>query len=212
MLRKEWKKTMDPVTIIDDITSFMIYFVPGYIFWTVYNFLAIRPRESSSEYLIIKSIAASYILNTFFQQVELLLERFCIQKYHTIIVIIASIIGGALCGILRQSNIFAKICREGFKRDFEDDLFFELWRKYKTNSIICIRLRNQETKQIITGQLVRVQEHYKEDPVISLEFYQILQDEGKTIVEDFEHVEGAKISIQYTKDWIIEIVKTISKG
>ena len=57
-----------------------------------------------------------------------------------------------------------------------------------------------------------VQEHYKEDPVISLEFYQILQDEGKTIVEDFEHVEGAKISIQYTKDWIIEIVKTISKG
>lgn len=202
---------MDPVTIIADITSFMIYFVPGYIFWTFYNFTAVRPRESTPEYLIIKSIATSYVLNVSLQQLELITNSPYLKLYHSIILIFISVITGALWGALRQSNKLSTICKSYFKRGFEDDLLFELWRDSKKNGVVCIRLINQETKQIITGQLIRVQEYYKEEPVISLAFYQIWLDDGKTLIESFEHVEGIEISIRYTASWIIETIKNTEK-
>ena len=202
---------MDPVTIIADITGFMIYFVPGYIFWTFYNFTAVRPRESTPEYLIIKSIATSYVLNISLQQVELATRCPCLKQYHSIILIFISVIMGALLGALRQSNKLVTICKSYFKRGFEDDLLFELWRDAKKNGVVCIRLRNQETKQIITGQLTRVQEYYKEEPVITLAFYQIWLDDEKMLIENFEHVEGIEISIRYTASWTIETMKNIEK-
>lgn len=202
---------MDPVTIIANITGFMIYFVPGYIFWTFYNFTAIRPRESTPEYLIIKSIATSYVLNVSLQQLELVTGCPCLRQYHSIIILLISVTIGALWGALRQSKTLVRICKNYFKRGFEDDLLFELWRDAKKNIVVCIRLRNQETKQIITGQLIRVQEYYKEEPVISLAFYQIWLDDGKTLIESFEHAEGTEISIRYTASWIIEIINKIEK-
>ncbi len=200
-------KQVDPATIIDNITGFMIYFVPGYIFWTVYNFVAVRPREGTPEYLIIKSIAASFILNISLQRLEVITRWTYLNQYYSMILVAAAVFWGALCGAFRKSEKLAKNASSILKHDFDDDLFFRLWRDTKKATVVGVILRNQETKQIIIGQLLRVQEYFKREPVITLAFYQILDNNGSTIIENYEGVEGIEISIRYTASWIIETVK-----
>ena len=88
--------------IIANITGFMTYFAPGYLFMSGYNYAACLERETEKEYLIIKSISISYLLYTMasYIGVKLNIEALLIQ----VITFISAILFGLILGRMHRTR------------------------------------------------------------------------------------------------------------
>ena len=136
--------------IIANITGFMTYFAPGYLFMSGYNYAACLERETEKEYLIIKSISISYLLYTMasYIGVKLNIEALLIQ----VITFISAILFGLMFGRMHRTRWANQLSLILFKREMTNNFFVELWERARDeDSIVCVTLAtlNKGTQAVV---------------------------------------------------------------
>ena len=102
------------VNILANITGFITYFAPGYIFISCYTYSSCSQRETEKEYLVLKCVSLSYLLyvtSGYFGEFYHI-ENSLIQ----VITFISAILLGLLFGRLRRTTWANKISKKNIFR------------------------------------------------------------------------------------------------
>ncbi len=181
--------------IIANITGFMTYFAPGYLFMSGYNYAACLERETEKEYLIIKSISISYLLYTMasYIGVKLNIEALLIQ----VITFISAILFGLILGRMHRTRWANQLSLILFKREMTNNFFVELWERARDeDSIVCVTLTMKDNISIYEGQLYKVSS-YNKNPEILLSYYTCYDNERK-VVSDYSNAENVNLLVHYS--------------
>ena len=181
--------------IIANITGFITYFAPGYIFISGYNYAACLERETEKEYLIIRSISISYLFYTLTSYVgtKYNLEVLLIQ----VITFINSIVLGLIFGRIHRTKWANKISLFLFKREMTNNVFVELWeRANDSDAIVCVTLTMKDNVGIYEGQIYKVSS-YNKNPEILLSYY-ICYDKDMNVISDYSNMENASLLVHYS--------------
>lgn len=181
--------------IISNITAFITYFAPGYIFISCFNYAACLQRETEKEYLIMKSISISYLFCVLINWIGTLL------KLNTIVIqvfiFIAVILSGLLLGRIHRSQWANNLSLSLFKREMTNNLFVELWENANdNNSIVCVTLTMKNNLGIYEGQIYKVSS-YNNNPEILLAYY-ICYDCNMQVISDYSNNENANLLVHYS--------------
>lgn len=179
--------------LISDITSFMNFFVPGYIALGCFHFVSCRPREDSIEYLLIKCISISYFITTFCVAIDSAVPS---TDLHIFLIIISSIISGVFAGVIRRCKIIKKIIKRCFKREIFDDTFISLWEQVDDSDTeaLLVRLTLKDDAYVYEGQLDRVTSLHR-NPTLIITYY-VIRD-GEKVVDDFSRIDGMEMIVPY---------------
>lgn len=181
--------------IIANITGFMTYFAPGYLFMSGYNYGACLERETEKEYLIIKSISISFLLYTMTSYIgtKLNVEVLLIQ----VITFISAILFGLMLGRLHRTKWVNQLSLIFFKREMTNNLFVELWeRASDEDSIVCVTLTMKDNIGVYEGQLYKVSS-YNKNPEILLSYY-ICYDNEMKVISDYSNTENVNLLVHYS--------------
>lgn len=181
--------------IISNITGFITYFVPGYIYISCFNYTACRSREPEIKYLIIKSIAISYL---FYVIISSIGNYFNIELLvvQLITFIFASIVG-LILGRLSRTKCINKISLSLFKREIENNLFVNLWEEAnKKECVIHVEITMKDCNLIYKGQIFKVSS-YNDDPEITLIYYTCL-DSNNNLISDNSNFDDKGMVIYYS--------------
>lgn len=181
--------------IIANITGFITYFAPGYIFLSCYNYAACLQREAEKEYLIMKSISISYLFYvlTNFVGNKLSLSILAIQAATFIEVVLL----GLLLGRLRRLTWTNQLSQFLFKREMTNPFFVELWETANhSNSVIYVTLTLENNLGVYEGQICKVSS-FNINPEILLAYY-ICYDCNMRVVSDYSNTEHARLLVRYS--------------
>lgn len=181
--------------IITNITGFITYFAPGYIFISGFNYAACLERETEKEYLIIKSISISYLFYTLSSYVgtKYNLEVLLIQ----VITFIGAILLGLILGRIHRTKWANKISLFLFKREMTSNMFVELWeRANDSDAIVCVTLTMIDNVGIYEGQIYKVSS-YNTNPEILLSYY-ICYDKDMNVISDYSNTENTCLLVHYS--------------
>lgn len=181
--------------IIANITGFMTYFAPGYIFISGFNYAACLERETEKEYLIIKSISISYLLYTMASyignkfNVDVLLIQF--------ITFVCAILLGVILGRIHRTKWANQLSLFLFKREMTNNIFVELWERARDkDAIVCVTLTMKDSIGIYEGQIYKVSS-YNKNPEILLSYY-ICYDNKMKIISDYSSTENVNLVVHYS--------------
>lgn len=176
------------VELIRSITEFMRYLAPGFIFLGCMNFASCRKREERVEYLIISSIALSFVISTFSSTIVGVLsyydERFYLFSniwfsVQSMLSLALSVFLGLAAGMLLRTKQANRLSQVLFHRDFRDVFFVylkdELTKEY---AALFVRIKQKNDPCIYVGQIERVLNPI-EKPVIILFNYACYDEKGR---------------------------------
>ena len=173
---------MNVMEIISGITGFMQFFVPGYVFLSCYNFVSCSKREAQVHYLIIKSIAISFI----FSLIVSLIEPKVTLSDEVLLVLnlLAAAILGMVWGRLHRCKWVKVTANFLFKRGFSNSEFVELWETAinERHQAVCLLLKLKNDSNTYEGQLDTVIS-VNSDPKIFLTNYICTDANGNTICD-----------------------------
>lgn len=181
--------------IIANITGFITYFAPGYIFLSGFNYAACLQRETQKVYLIIKSISISYLFYVLIRYVGNLfsLEILTIQ----VVTFLGAMLTGLIFGRIHRTKWANRISVVLFKREMANNLFVELWENANdANAVVCVILTMKEDIGVYEGQISKVSS-YNCNPEILLSYY-VCYDYNMNVISDYSSVENASILIHYS--------------
>lgn len=177
--------------VIANITGFMTYFAPGYLFISEYNYAACLERETEKEYLIIKSISISYLLYTMASYIgtKLNVEALLIQ--------VITFTSAILFGRMHRTRWANQLSLLLFKREMTNNFFVELWEKARDEeSIVCVTLTMKDNISIYEGQLYKVSS-YNKNPEILLSYYTCYDNKMK-VISDYSNTENVNLLVRYS--------------
>lgn len=179
--------------LISNITSFMNFFVPGYIALGCFHFVSCRPREDSLEYLLIKCISISYFITTFSVAIDSVIPD---VDFHMFLIVSFSITGGVFAGVVRRCKIVKKIVKECFKREIFDDTFISLWENVNDSDAeaLLVRLALKDDAYIYEGLLEKVTSLHS-SPTLIITYY-VVKD-GEEVINDFSGIDGMEMIVPY---------------
>lgn len=181
--------------IIANITGFITYVAPGYIFMSGFNYAACLERETEKEYLILKSISISYL---FYTVISYLGSKFNIDVLLIqVITFMCAIFWGLVFGRIHRTEWANKISLFLFKREMANNMFVELWEKAKENdAIVCVSLAMKNNLGIYEGQIYKVSS-YNKNPEILLSYY-ICYDCNMNVISDYSSIENTNLLVHYS--------------
>lgn len=182
-------------SILANITGFITFFAPGYIFICCYNYTSCLPRETEKEYLVLKCISLSYLLYVTVSYIGNLLhfETVIIQ----IITFLCAIILGLLFGRIRRTNIANKISVLIFGREMSNNFFVDLWEKATDSKcVVIVTCTMKDNIGIYEGQIYKVSS-YNANPKILLSYYICYDNNMKTLC-DYSNDENSHLLINYS--------------
>ena len=181
--------------LISEITEFMRYFAPGYLFLSAMNFAAYTKREEKIEYLFISCITLSFVLSTV---CGLLTAAFSLDTLgEQFILILIALLSGFLAGRLSCSKWVNNLSDRLFRRNFSDNLFVEL-KKITMNADqpdILVRFTQKDDPYTYEGQILHIL-YPEREPVLVLA-YCVCRDENNKVIFDRSKVKGAKLVVNY---------------
>ncbi len=181
--------------VITNITGFMTYFAPGYIFISGFSYAACLERETEKEYLIIKSISISYLLYTVASYIgtKVNVEVLLIQ----VMTFIFAILLGLIFGRMHRTKWANQVSLFLFKREMTSNMFVELWeRTCDKDVIVCVTLTMKDNFGIFEGQIYKVSS-YNKNPEILLSYY-ICYDNNMKIISDYSNTETINLLVHYS--------------
>ena len=181
--------------IIANITGFVTYFAPGYIFFSCFNYAACIERETEKEYLIIKCISISYLFYTVISYVgtKCNMDTLLIQ----VITFVCAILFGLMFGRMHRTKWANNISLFLFKREMTNNLFVELWeRAKKDDAIVCVTFTMKDNVGIYEGQIYKVSS-YNKNPEILLSYY-VCYDCNMNIVADYSSTDNTNLLVHYS--------------
>lgn len=178
-------KTISWITdLIKNIPELLNYFVPGYIFISIYNFMLLKKANvQESNFIILKSIAISYILKTLYDkiitqwEIEVLYVEIDPLLNVTILLFI-SLILGYLLGLIGYSSVANKILlRFGIHRTVKENIWANVIKKGH-----YIRVFKKDYSKSYCGQCIFYENDTRE-PIIVLSRYVIYNDNAEVICD-----------------------------
>ena len=166
-------KTISWITdLIKNIPELLNYFVPGYIFISIYNFMLLKKANvQESNFIILKSIAISYILKTLYDkiitqwEIEVLYVEIDPLLNVTILLFI-SLILGYLLGLIGYSPVANKfLLRFGIHRTVKENIWANVLKKGH-----YIRVFKKDYSKSYCGQCTFYENDTRE-PIIVLSRY-----------------------------------------
>lgn len=183
------------VNILANITGFITYFAPGYIFLGCYNYVSCTMREIEKEYLVLKCVSISYlfyVLSSFFGSLHNL-DNIAIQA----ITFLSAMFFGLLFGRIHRTQFANKISLFCFKREMTNNLFVELWEKATDkNCVVLVTFTMKNNIGIYEGQIYKVLS-YNTNPNIILSYY-ICYDNEMKILCDYTDDDNSLIIVNYS--------------
>lgn len=200
--------------LISQISAFMRFFVPGYIFISCFNFTACLEKEEKIEYLLVKSIAFSYIISTVLDAINKIDLTKCVFKFKPLngiiewiqingimFLLISAIILGFLIGKASGWNWIQRIVSCLFRRDTTDNVFTYIWRNIGKGKIVCAKFSlKAHPDYIYEGQIEKICTVYK-NPIIVFRYYKC-----DKINVDLSNVDQGRIIVPYSDIDIFEIL------
>lgn len=181
--------------VIANITGFITYFAPGYIFTSCFNYVACLEREREKEYLFIKSISISYFFYTITSYIgtKLNLEDLLIQ----VITFISAILLGLIFGRIHRTKWANQVSLFLFEREMTNNIFVELWEEANSkDAIVCVTLTMKNNIDIYEGQISKVSS-YNNNPEILLSYYSCY-DKNMNIISDYSDTENTNLLVHYS--------------
>jgi len=186
-------KVMD---IITNITGFITYFAPGYIFISCFNYGACLQRETEKEYLIIKSISISYL---FYVLISYIANNiFSLDIIETqVATFISVVLLGLMLGRVHRMEWANKISVLFFRREMTNNIFVELWENANdNNSAIYVTLTMKDNLGIYEGQLYKVTS-YNSNPEILLSYYSCY-DDNMHVISNYSNIDNVNLLVCYS--------------
>lgn len=198
---------MHIVEIINEITDFVRYVAVGFIFFGTYDFAGLLEREENKEYLIFKTITASFVINEIINFV--IISAKVNKKYYYLIIIIASAILGIVLGKVRRSTFLREKTEQTFGRTITDNIFVRMQelaqgKEDEEDMCVCARFCLKDDKNYYEGQIEEVTSIYR-TPCILLKYYKVRNKKGK-IIKNYSDCDEAFMIINWEDMTKIEIL------
>lgn len=186
------------IDLIDNIPYILSFVIPGYILLSTYYWVSFVDSKNFNN-LIIKSVAASYILGVVF---DFILERIhltILPEQRIILLSITALLLGVILGKLCHSTVFNNILLKlHIYRTTNDDFWMDV---FKDNTWVRVFLKDGKS---YLG-LYKYGQPNKDEPIIALSMYQKLDDEGHVIIDNSSNPK--ELIVLNTKDFDrIEII------
>ena len=193
------------IKILNGITVFAQYFVPGYIFLSCFYFSSAIKNKDGIEIQLIKSVTFSYIIFTASYYLANFTFGF-LKGFEIVLSIVISSFLGLLFGRLRKTKLILKPMQCLFKRQTSDNYYVNLWEEsIANNEIVLLKIRIKDDPLTFFGQLYRVTSPFG-DTSLELKYYQCKDAEGK-IIHDFSDDDSKSMIIDCDSIKISEIQK-----
>ena len=183
------------INVIANITGFITYFAPGYIFCSCYSYASCTQRETEKEYLILKCVSISYLFYV--------LTSYVGSKYNydnliiQAITFFSALFFGFLFGRLQRIDLINRISLVIFKRKMTNNLFVELWEKANDkNCVVLVTFTMKNNRGTYEGQLYQISS-YNINPEIILSYY-ICYDNQMKILCDYTNHDDSYVIVNYS--------------
>lgn len=189
------------IDIVSNITGFITYFAPGFIFVNCFYYASCLQRETEKDYLIIKSISISYL---FYVLTSYMFSRFNLSILTIqAITFIEVVILGLMFGRIHRTDWANKLSLFLFKREFTNNMFVELWEiSNNCSAVVCVTLTMKDNLGIYEGQIYKVFS-YGSNQEILLSYY-VCYDYNKHVISDYSSFENSYLLVHYSDIQAIE--------
>lgn len=186
------------IDLIDNIPYILSFVIPGYILLSTYYWVSFADSKNFNN-LIIKSVAASYILGVVFDFIFNRIHLTILLEQRIILLSITALLLGVVLGELCHSTIFNNILLKlHIYRTTNDDFWMDV---FKDNTWVRVFLKDGKS---YLG-LYKYGQPNKDEPIIALSMYQKLDDEGHVIIDNSSNPK--ELIVLNTKDFDrIEII------
>ncbi len=186
------------IDLIDNIPYILSFVIPGYILLSTYYWVSFADSKNFNN-LIIKSVAASYILGVVFDFIFNRIHLTILPEQRIILLSITALLLGVVLGELCHSTIFNNILLKlHIYRTTNDDFWMDV---FKDNTWVRVFLKDGKS---YLG-LYKYGQPNKDEPIIALSMYQKLDDEGHVIIDNSSNPK--ELIVLNTKDFDrIEII------
>lgn len=204
------RKMEELIKILNGITVFAQYFVPGYIFLACFYFSSAIKNKDGIEILLLKSVTLSYVIFTTCYYLANVIFSF-LNGLEIVLSIFLSSVLGLLFGRLRKTKLIIRPIQFLFKRQTSDNYFINLWEKsIANNEIVCLKINLKDAPLTYLGQLYRVNAPF-DNTSLELKYYQCKDAKGN-LISDFSYDDNQSIIIDYNSIKASEInIKRLEK-
>lgn len=170
--------------LVRNIPEFLLYVVPGYLFLLIYQFMLFKDEDiaSKTSHHLLNSLIASFVIKSIFDFIinaVSSLNRFVFQSYYLVLILIFSVCLGYLAARFSPSKAAWKLCNLlGIKRTVNENIWNDT---IQDDMWVRVWLRSENISYY--GQ-IKYRENFNREPLIVLEYYQILDEYSKPIVDN----------------------------
>ena len=186
------------IDLIDNIPYILSFIIPGYILLSTYYWVSFVDSKNFNN-LIIKSVAASYILGVVFDFIFNRIHLTILPEQRVILLSITALLLGVILGKIYHSTVFNNILLKlHIYRTTNDDFWMDV---FKDNTWVRVFLKDGKS---YLG-LYKYGQPNKDEPIIALSMYQKLDEEGNVIIDNSSNPK--ELIVLNTKDFDrIEII------
>ena len=183
------------MSVIELILGVLQLFVPGYVFLSCYSFVSCSKREDKAFYLIVKSVAISFIFSLIVALIEPVVTLS--DALLLTICLFVSAILGLVWGRLHRCKWVKSTANFLFKRGFSNSEFVELWETAinEGHQAVYLLLKLKNDDNTYEGQLDTVIS-VNSDPKIFLANYICTAPDGSTVCDHTDN-QDYKMVIKY---------------
>lgn len=198
------------ISILNGITVFAQYFVPGYIFLVCFYFSSAIKNKDGIEIILIKSVTLSYIIFTTCFYLANFTFSF-LKGLEIVLSILLSCVLGLWFGRLRKTKLIIWPIQFLFKRQTSDNYFVNLWEEsIANNEIVCLKIKLKDDPLTYLGQLYRVTAPF-DNTSLEIKYYQC-KDANGNLISDFSYDDNQSVIIDYNSIKMSEInIKRLEK-
>lgn len=180
------------IDLIDNIPYILSFVIPGYIFLSTYYWVSfVDPKNFNN--LIIKSVAASYILGIVFDFILKKTKIIILPDQRIILLTIIGLLLGVILGELCHSTAFNNLLLKlHIYRTTNDDFWMDI---FKDNTWVRVFLKDGKS---YLG-LYKYGQSNKDEPIIALTMYQKLDEEANVIIDNSNNPK--ELIVLNTKDF-----------
>lgn len=191
------------IDVINNLSSFIQYFATGFLFFSAYSFAGCLQREMSEIYFIVKSITASFVIDSIVGTVFNITGLD--NQYYFFALVIVSGVSGLLLGRARSFTVVNKVSEKLFRHTITDNIFQTICDSVSEKNSLFIRFNLKNSDNIYEGQVEELNSIYT-DPILLIRYYLIKDKTGNVDRDrDFSVCDCAKLIVKWSDMINIEV-------
>ena len=192
--------------MIDRIPDILVYVVPGFILLKIYSFIGFKEdyaEHSKTEFVMLKSIAISYIFKTIWDFAYIGFDLTAPLYYcvYLITMLVSSVLLAYVFYIVRSSEIIWKILQKlKIRRTSNENVWLDIIKDGT-----CLRVFSKDGEKSYFG-FCDICELHSREPIVVLSRYRII-DSGNNVIFDGTDNKSSRMILNLKDFEKIEVVQ-----